>query len=123
MDSATGMEKENITRGLAVVLERFLYDTTFWMSAVVNGRHLPQAGVSVPNMEARTEQPFPGQYQCVLSILPRLSTSASSYLRGEKPESGASLGAEVKRNKTNRIAAEGSNGHVVGRTWRELITN
>lgn len=71
-------------------------------------------------MEARREQRFPGQRHYVLSILPRLSTSASSYLQGEKHESGRPL--EHKRSETKQTAML-QNGHVVGITWRELITN
>lgn len=91
MDSTTGMEKREHNKRAGCSFGEILYDTEFWISAVVNGRQLPLAGVCVPNMEACKAERFPGQYQYVLSILPRISNSAPNYLQEEKGDSGCPL--------------------------------
>lgn len=53
---------------------------------MVNGRQLPLAGGTVPNVEACKAERFPGQYHYVLSIIPSLSTSTPNYLQEEKRE-------------------------------------
>lgn len=91
-----------------------LYDTEFWISALVNGRQLPLAGVSVPSTEASKAERFPGQHRYVLSILPRLSSSGPNYLREEEHESGCPL--DQKRSKTKQTEKPKKAGSV---TWRE----
>lgn len=91
MDSTTGMEKREHNKRSGCSFGEILYDTEFWISAVVNGRQLPLARVSVPNMEAWKAERFPGQYQYVLSIFPSISNAAPNYLQEEKRESGCPL--------------------------------
>lgn len=85
------MENREHNKRAGCSFGEILYDTEFWISAVVNGRQLPLAGVCVPNMEACKAERFPGQYQYVPSILPRISSSAPNYLQEEKGESGCPL--------------------------------